>query len=112
MCEEPADDAVLALHQVEIAVPVAPADGHARDEVVEDEVVEDDDAWLPAQRVDDPRVRVRVVADVVERDVGAARRTLAAAADDVDVEPLARARAAGARCSRRCPTAPGASGEK
>jgi hypothetical protein len=37
--------------------------------MVEDEVVEHDDAWPLAQRLDDPAVRVRVVADVVEADV-------------------------------------------
>ena len=44
MAEEAADDAVLALHEIEIAVPVPPTDGHPRDEMVEDEVVQDDDA--------------------------------------------------------------------
>ena len=67
MCEKASDDAVLALHRVEVAVAVSPADGHPRDEVVDDEVVQDDDARLPAERVDDPRVGVRVVPDVVER---------------------------------------------
>ena len=74
MAEQAADDAVLALHRVEVAVPVAAADRHPGDEVVEDEVVEDDDAGSAAQRVDDPAVRVRVVADVVERDVAPAAR--------------------------------------
>jgi hypothetical protein len=88
MCEEAADDAVLALHEVEVAVTVATTDGHARDEVVQDEVVEHDDAWPTPQRVDDPRVRIRVVADVVQADIRAARRALATAPNDLDVDPL------------------------
>ena len=71
------DDSVLALHRVEVAVAVAAADRHPGDEVVDDEVVQDDDARPPAQRVDDPGVSVGVVADVVERGVGAARSALA-----------------------------------
>ena len=50
-------------------MPVLAADRDPGDEVVDDEVVQDDDAGPPPQRVDDPAVRVRVVADVVERDV-------------------------------------------
>ena len=52
--EQAADDTVLELHRVEVAVAVAPADGHPGDEVVDDEVVQDDDARPAAQRVDDP----------------------------------------------------------
>ena len=53
------------------------------------------------ERIDDPPVRVGVVADVVERDVG----VLAAAPSRPGARPrrpsAARARAAAARCSRR-----------
>ena len=66
MAEQPPDDAALALHRVEVAVAVAAPDREARDEVVEHEVVQDDDARAAAQRVHDPAVRVRVVPDVVE----------------------------------------------
>ena len=52
---------------------VAAADRQPRDQVVEDEVVQDDDAWPLAQRIDDPAVRVGVVADVVEGEVAARR---------------------------------------
>src|SRR5205823_2427850 len=55
------------------------------DEVVEHEVVEDYDHRPLAQRLDDPAVRVGVVADVVEADVGVARR---AAGHDLEVDPL------------------------
>jgi hypothetical protein len=55
--------------------------------VVEDEVVEHDDASPPPERVHDPAVRLRVVADVVEGDVGPARRPLGASPDDGQVEP-------------------------
>ena len=82
MREQTADDAVLALHRVEVAVAVAASDRHPRDEVVDDEVVEDDDTGPAAQGVDDPRVRLGVVPDVVQRDVGAARRALGPATDD------------------------------
>ena len=54
------------------------------------QLVQDDDAGPRAQRLDDPAVRVRVVAEVVERDVGAARRPLRPRADDLDVDPLAQ----------------------
>ena len=64
--EEPTDHAALALHCVEVAVTVAPPDRQTGDEVMEDEVVEHDDAGPPPQRLDDPAVRIRVVADVVE----------------------------------------------
>ena len=96
MTEQAADDAALALHRVEVAVAVAAADRQPRDEMVQDEVVQDDDAGLTAgaapERVDDPAVRVRVVADVVEREVGAAHRALAPAPHDLDVDPLPQRR--------------------
>ncbi len=91
--EQSSDDAVLALHEVEVRVP-GPADRRVMpdDEVVEHEVVENDDAGLATQRVDDPRVRVRIVPDVVERDVRAAGRPLRPAAHHVDVDPLSQRR--------------------
>ena len=46
------------------------------DEMVEDELVQNDEPAAPPERIDDPAVRVRVVSDVVEGDVGAARRLL------------------------------------
>ena len=90
MAEQAPDDAALALHRVEVAVAVAASDRQPGDEVVEHEVVQDDDTGPAAQRVDDPAVRVGVVADVVEREVGAARRPRAPAPDDLDVEALAQ----------------------
>ena len=51
--------------------------------------MQDDDAGPLAQRVDDPAVRVGVVADVVERDVGGGR-ALARLGDDDLVDPLAQ----------------------
>ena len=73
VAEQAADDAVLAFHGVEVAVTVAPPHRHPRDEMVQHEVVQDDDSGPLAKPVDDPGVRVRVVADVVERDVGPTR---------------------------------------
>ena len=92
MREEASDDPVVALHRVEVAVPVATADGHPGHEVVQDEVVEDDDAGAAAERVDDPRVRVGVVADVVEAEVCPARRALPPVRlhDEVDPPPEGR----------------------
>ena len=107
--EQPADDSVLALHRVEVAVAVATADRHPGDEVVDDEVVQDDDTRPPAQRVDDPGVSVGVVADVVERRVGAARSALAPLLDDRHVEPLPQGRQRAARCSPRRPSSRAAS---
>ena len=60
-------------------------------EVVQDELVQHDDPGPLAQRVDDPAVRVGVVADVVERDVRL-RRALAGLRDD---DVLDRSRSAG-----------------
>ena len=77
VCKEPADHSVLALHRVEVAVAVAAPDRHSRDEVVDDEVVQDDDSRPPAQRIDDPRMRVGVVPHVVERGIRASRSALA-----------------------------------
>ena len=83
---------MLALHRVEVPVAVASSDGDAGDEVVQHEVVEDDDAGSAAQRVEDPAVRVGVVADVVDGEVGSARRAFRTALDDVDVDVLAERR--------------------
>jgi hypothetical protein len=92
MREQASDDAVLALHRVEVAVPVPPADCHAGDEVVEHEVVEDDHARSAAECIDDPGVRVGVVPDVVERHVTPAWRALAPVASCGDVEPCLESR--------------------
>ena len=49
------------------------------------EVVEHDNAGTAAQRVDDPSVRVGVVPDVVQRDIGG-NRTRPASACDFDID--------------------------
>ena len=67
---------------------VAPADREPRNEVMEDKIVQHDQTRPFPQRFDDPAVRIRVVADVVEREVRPARRALAPAADDLDVDSL------------------------
>ena len=56
--------------------------------MVEDELVQDDDAGPLPERVDDPAVRFRVVADLIERDVGAGR-ALPRLGDDDLVDALA-----------------------
>src|SRR5438093_2856344 len=73
MGEHPADGTCLALHRSEIALGVPAAERHAGDEMVDDEVVEDDEAGAPPQRLHDPAVGPGIVADVVEGDVGAFR---------------------------------------
>ena len=73
--------------------------------MVQHELVEDDDAGTLAERVDDPAVLVRVVADVVERDVRLGRAPEAAGLGDDDVHALLERRAAAAPSSPRCPTA-------
>ena len=60
--------------------------------MVQHEVVQDDDPGVAPERVDDPAVRVRVVSDVVEGEIGAARRLLAPAAHDREVDPLPQRR--------------------
>ena len=72
--EQPPGDAEVALHRVEVAAAVAAADRDPRDQMVQHELVHDDDAGALPERVDDPAVRVGVVADVVERDVGGGAR--------------------------------------
>ena len=97
MAEQAPDDAALALHRVQVAVPVAAADREAGNEVVEDEVVQDDDAGPLPQRLDDPAVRVRVVADVVEVDVDVTQTQQAAPADRDDLDaPFERRQEEGA----------------
>ena len=67
--EQAARDAELALHRIEVAAAVAAADRDPGDQVVQHVFVQDDHAGTFVQCIDDPPVRVRVVADVVERDV-------------------------------------------
>ena len=107
--EQPADDAVLALHRVEVAVAVAPADRERRRRGDGGRSRAGRRRRASPQRVDDPAVGVGVVADVVDGEIGAARRALRPALDDDDVDPLARAPAGGARSSRRSRSARAAS---
>ncbi len=44
--EQPPGDAELALHRVEVAATVPPADRHPGDQVVEHDLVQDDDAVM------------------------------------------------------------------
>ena len=110
MPEQPSDDATLALHRVEIAVPVATTDRQAGDEVMQDEVVQNDDAGRPTQRLDDPAVSVRVVADVVDAQVGPPRRLLRAPLHDRDLAARAKRREQERRVVRDARIAPAASG--
>ena len=90
MREQASHDAGLALHRVEVADAVAAADGHAGDEVVHDELVQDDQAGLGAQRLEDPAVRLRAVADVEDAELGRPAPARAAPGwdDHLDVQPI------------------------
>ena len=91
VAEQATGHARLPLQRGEVGVAVLAADGQAGDEMVEHELVQHDDARPPPQRVDDPAVGVRVVADVVERDVGIRHRPGAPRPHDLDLdEPLER----------------------
>ena len=86
MRDEPTDDARVSLHRVQVAVGVTPAEGQARNQMVENKVVENDDPAVPPERLDDPAVRFCVVADVIEGDVCAAWRATRSATNDLDVD--------------------------
>jgi hypothetical protein len=59
---------------------------------MEDEIVQDHDAWPTAESLDDPAVRLGVVSDVIERDVRSPARPAMASPDDVNVDPLCQRR--------------------
>ena len=83
---------MLPLHRTEVAVAVPTSDGHPRDEVVENEVVEDDDTRPAPERVDYPGVRLGVVPDVVESYVGPSRDALASSPRDGELDLLSERR--------------------
>ena len=89
---------------------VAAPDREPGDEMMKHEVVQHDESRGAAQRLDDPAVRLGVVADVVDAEVGPARRLLRAARDDDDVAPLPQRGQQERASSPRCPSAPAASG--
>ena len=86
------DQPGLALHRRQVAGRVAARERQTDDEVVEDELVEDDDPRPPAQRLDDPAVRLGVVADVVEPDVRLRLAAEPAGAGDRDLDALGERR--------------------
>ena len=88
VAEQPAGHARLALHGGQVCVPVVAADRQTGDEVVDHEVVQDDDAGTALERIDDPAVRIGIVADVVERDVRVGHGTRASRPHDLDVDQL------------------------
>ena len=91
MREQSSGDAGVALHRREIAVTVLAADREPGDEMVQDEVVQDDDTRPSSQRIDDPAVRLRIVADVKQRNVRH-DRTGAPAPDDLELDEAAECR--------------------
>ncbi len=91
MRDEPARNAGVALHRSEVSVPVLATDRQSGDEMVQDEIVKHDDTGATPERVDDPSVGLRVVADMEEGHVGC-DRPRSAAADDLDVEQALQCR--------------------
>jgi len=89
--EQATGNACVTLHRCEVAGPVLVADRQAGDEMVQNEVVQDDDARAAAQRLHDPAVRLGIVADVIERDVRR-DRPRPATADDLDIDEPAERR--------------------
>ena len=74
-----------------VGVPVISTDRHARNQMVDHEVVQHDDAGPATERVHDPSVGVGIVADVVERDVRIRNRPRTPWTYDLDLdEPLER----------------------
>jgi hypothetical protein len=59
--------------------------------MVQDEVVQDDDTRPPSQRIDDPAVRLRIVADVKQRNVRR-DRARASAPDELEFDEAAECR--------------------
>ncbi|HEU0318661.1 MAG TPA: hypothetical protein VFR49_15095 [Solirubrobacteraceae bacterium] len=82
----------LSLHRVEIPASVAPAQSHAGHQMMEDEIVQNDDAGPAAECLHDPAVRDRVVADVVERYVSSPAMPASPSPDNGDVDPLGQRR--------------------
>ena len=92
VAEKPAYDTALSLHRVEVAVPVTATDRQTRDQVMQDEVVEDDDTRSAPERLENPAVSIRIVANMVDREIGSSRRLLRPSFDDGDLDPLAEGR--------------------
>jgi hypothetical protein len=86
VAEQPSGEPMLALERVEVPACVAARERQPRDEVVEDELVQDDDTRPAAERLEDPAVGRRVVTDVVEGDVAAGRAAEAAGPRDHDLD--------------------------
>ena len=83
--EKARSEATVTLEGIEIALGVTTGERDPGDEVMQDEVVEDDRAGRSSQCLDDPPVDLGVVADVVDGEIGPARRAFAATLHDRDV---------------------------
>ena len=90
----------VALHGGDVGGGVPARERQPCDEVVEDEVVQDDDAGTAAQRVHDPPVRLRVVADVV--DATSVRRGSGRRGRATSTSIRCFSAGSSRRCSRRC----------
>jgi hypothetical protein len=88
VAEEPPREPVLALESVQVAAGVAARERQSGDEMMEYEVVQDDDPGAPAELGHDPAMRVGVVADMVEVEIGVGSPSKATAARDRHVDAL------------------------
>jgi hypothetical protein len=77
-------DASVTLDCGQVSLPVSAAEGENGDQPVESDFVQYDEAGTATERVVDPTVPLRVVAELVERDVRGRMRTIGPREDDVD----------------------------
>jgi hypothetical protein len=89
--EQASGNSRIAFHRREIADAVLAADREPGDEMVQDEVVQDDDTGPTSQRIDDPAVRLRIVADMKQRNVRR-DRACASAPDNLELDEAAECR--------------------
>jgi len=92
--EQTADGTCLDLHGKAIGLGIAAADSDARNEVMQDEIVEDDhcrdDAALPTHQLENPSVCFGVVTDVVNGDIDAAWQPAGPAPDLGEIDAFAQ----------------------
>src|SRR4029077_14263507 len=67
--EQASGNSRIAFHRREIAMTVLAADREPGDEMMQEEVMQYDDTRPASQRIDVPAVRLRIVADVKQRNV-------------------------------------------
>ena len=90
--EQPSDHSGVLLHRVEVAGASCLARSSFRRRDGGGRSRGERRRPAPLERVDDPRVRLGAVSDVIEGDIGSARRVASSPRDDDDVEPLSKRR--------------------